>query len=180
MDKRVKKLRALHGLAKAAGMDHEMLSESLCGHYGLDSLKDLSEVQLDEAALRLRASTPLSDRASGKPKRGYYGSGKANGLGYSRITAAQAGKISGLEYLLGWETNPARLAGFITRQTGKDKAVEWLSVSQAQKVIIGLQRILAGKDKALYHFLNTLEAGEMEANGELIRQMIADAKRPRD
>jgi len=172
MDSRVKKLRSLHAAGKAAGMDHEMLSDSICSHYGLASLKDLSEDQIDEAVLRLRSATAA---ASGKPKRGYYGSGTANGLGYSRITAAQAKKISALEYLLGWETNPARLAGFIKRQTGKDKAVEWLTVAHAQKVIIGLQRILAGKDKALYHFLNTLEPGEMEANGELIRQMIADA-----
>jgi hypothetical protein len=88
-------------------------------------------------------------------KNRHYGTGKP-GL-QQHLTQRQATKIGFLEKILGWENEPGRMTGFIQRQTGRLKAVEMLMNWEATKVIIGLQRIIAGKNKRLYDYLNTLK-----------------------
>lgn len=69
-------------------------------------------------------------------------------------------KISALCLVLGWEKEE-RLNGWIKRQTGKQKTKRMLTKGEATKVIIGLQKMIAGNNKKLYNWLNS-------ANAELI------------
>jgi transcriptional regulatory protein LevR len=59
--------------------------------------------------------------------------------------APQIQKIKELEELLGWKDSPERLEGFIVRQTGHKSKKEWLSVTDAQKVIEGMKRMVGRK-----------------------------------
>lgn len=90
--------------------------------------------------LLMKSLNPSSNntRAAGqKPRPRYLGSG----LGWA-LTQTQANKIAVLEARLGWAENPQRLEGFIERQIGKRKKVEWLKNREASKVITGLQKLL--------------------------------------
>jgi phage gp16-like protein len=60
-------------------------------------------------------------------------------------TKSQIKKIKELEELLGWKDSPERLEGFIVRQTGHKSKKEWLSVTDAQKVIEGMKRMVGRK-----------------------------------
>lgn len=60
-------------------------------------------------------------------------------------TKSQIKKIKELEELLEWKDSPERLEGFIVRQTGHKSKLEWLSVSNAQKVIEGMKRMVGRK-----------------------------------
>ena len=84
-------------------------------------------------------STSSNDtRGQGQtPRPRYFGTG----LGWA-LTQTQANKIAVLESQLGWADNPLRLEGFIERQIGKRKKVEWLKNREASKVITGLQKLL--------------------------------------
>jgi hypothetical protein len=82
-------------------------------------------------------------------------------------------KIDALTDVLGWETDQ-RLNGFIKRQTNKNKTKWMITKREATKVIIGLQKMVAGGNRTLYNWLNT-------ANAELInsswgRQHIQELK----
>ena len=58
----------------------------------------------------------------------------------NRISHAQASEIARLERELGWTENPARLEGFLLRQTGgRSKVLKDLSRAEAQKVLNGLK-----------------------------------------
>ncbi len=81
-------------------------------------------------------------RAVGYQGRKFHeGAGKRGHVG-GPLTQQQAQKIGALERELGWQNHPARLRGFIERQIGTRKAVEWLRNYEAQKVILGLERVL--------------------------------------
>ncbi len=57
----------------------------------------------------------------------------------NRISRAQASEIARLEYELGWITNPARIEGFLLRQTGgRTQILKDLTRQEAQKVLNGL------------------------------------------
>lgn len=71
----------------------------------------------------------------------YYAAGQRGEAGH--LTQAQADEIARLEYELGWQDNPDRLAGFIERQTGQKKTVPMLRNRDASKVIMGLRKINA-------------------------------------
>lgn len=60
-------------------------------------------------------------------------------------TKSQIKKIKELEELLEWKDSPERLEGFIVRQTGHKSKLEWLSVTDAQKVIEGMKRMVGRK-----------------------------------
>lgn len=62
---------------------------------------------------------------------------------YTAISKAQAERIAILEVILEWHEDQSRLAGFVKKQTGKDVDVMKLSKKEAQKVITGMQRIVA-------------------------------------
>jgi DNA primase catalytic subunit len=60
----------------------------------------------------------------------------------NRISRAQSSEIARLEKALGWHVNPARLEGFLLRQTGgRTKALPDLTRTEAQKVLHGLKFI---------------------------------------
>lgn len=61
------------------------------------------------------------------------------------ITSKQKWKINHLVKELGWQDNPKRLEGFIFKETGIKK-IQWLSKTNATKVITGLERYLKGSE----------------------------------
>jgi hypothetical protein len=149
IDEKTKLLRRVHVLGKEAGMDHAALSETMCSQYGVTSMAELNVAQLKEIR-----DAFLKNRDKESQGRRYYGSGVKDGMKSSRITFEQAKKIGVLASMLGWDET--RLIGFIRRQTGEVKAVEWLMKYQASKVITGMQRIIAGKDEKKYRELNQM------------------------
>lgn len=61
-------------------------------------------------------------------------------------TVQQRRKIYVLTQALGWDNDPRRIQGFVKRMTGVDR-LEWLNVSQCEKVIEGLKAILAREQR---------------------------------
>lgn len=72
--------------------------------------------------------------------------------GKPHVSYGQKQKMKALAALLGW--NRKRLWGFIRKQTGQSKSEDMLLKKEATKVIIGLQRIIAGGDGELFNLLN--------------------------
>jgi len=67
----------------------------------------------------------------------------------NRISHRQRSEISRLERDLGWYENPARLEGFLLRQTGgRTKNVAELTRIEAQKVLNGLKFIAIREKQA--------------------------------
>lgn len=97
------------------------------------STKQLTRAEADVAIKHLMGAVP--------GKRRYFGSG----VGIC-LTQSQADLIAKLERDLGWDKNPRRLRGFITRQTGgKLKSVEMLTNREASKVITGMGKLLTAQ-----------------------------------
>jgi predicted metal-dependent hydrolase len=111
------KLRArIFAMARDAGLSSEQLHEYLptwCSH---DSLKDMTHAQAD---LVIKALRKITQKV--------------------RHTPDQYGKIKGLQERLKWDDKS--LSGFIKHTIKSHNQVSRLSMSDASKVILGLQRI---------------------------------------
>lgn len=130
---------------------------SLCDYHdwlaqnfdGIVSTLDLTFYQADEAIQALAKATGYETK-----RRRYSGSGK-KGKAADWLTPKQANKIGILAALLDWE--PKRVRGFLKRQTGRLCDVQMLRNYEAQKVITGMQKVIAGGDQDFYRILNSIE-----------------------
>ncbi len=119
-------MRRLWAVAREYGVDKDML-HSLC-------IEELQEEHISH--LSDRQALYLIDRVQGKDAI------KPSPRGM--ISERQKKYIKDLEYKLGWNDNPARLAGFI-KKYAKTDVIDWLTVSQAAKVIEGLKALAERK-----------------------------------
>ena len=108
--------------------DDDMYHYWLEEHFSKVSTKDLS---FDQAN---RAKKMLWKIVNGESTRDFY-----------RISKSQAVRIATLEYILNWQDDKSRLAGFCKKQTGKDMDILKYDKNEANKIIVGLQRIIAPK-----------------------------------
>lgn len=116
-------LRRLFKVCRNIGIDNEALHQRAYNEFGVESLKELSDVQ----------GWYLIDVLQGKRVR------RPSGRGM--ITDKQMYLIRQLVKELGWDDNPARLAGFIRKYAGVD-SIEWLSTRAASAVIEGMKRMI--------------------------------------
>ena len=116
--------------------------------YGKEHTNDLTKQEAAELITKLSAMTGFKQQKKQTSK--YQGHGRRGSQ--IHLSDIQAERIAILEDKLGW--NEARTAGFITRQTGKAAAVRMLMNYEAVKVIVGMTRILAGGNRALFLGLN--------------------------
>jgi len=141
-------VRALRTAASKVFPNDELYHDWLMNNFKVESTLELSNTQAR------RAIDLLAKETGFKSKRNYYGSG-IKGQKAGPLTENQAKKIGALERLLGWERK--QTLGFIRRQTGKLCDVQMLRNYEAQKVIVGMQRIAAGGDQKIYKQLNTMQ-----------------------
>lgn len=117
-------LGQLFGLGKALGLSPEDTKQTAYSLTGKDSLTKLTPGELDSVCWEFIARKDNSKR---RP---------------SRATDRQLYRIAELERALGWDKEPERLRGFISKYHHVDEP-RWLSVSKASKVIEGLKALLA-------------------------------------
>lgn len=132
-------IRTLWAIAKSAElhMTDEDLHAVVYRETGKASMKELSQGQINEVA-RVLQNMKDSVKGPGKAKR--------TDTGGDARTVQQRQKIYRLTEELGWNSDPRRIQGFAKRMTGVDR-LEWLNVSQCEKVIEGLKAILARERK---------------------------------
>lgn len=163
-------IKPLRTAASKAFGDDDKYHDWLSDNYGVRSTLDLHNGQAIEA---LKLLSKITGFKGGQ--RYYTGQGKSGKQ--QHLTQGQASKIAVLEKILNWQSQNHRLRGFIKRQTGKLTTVEMLMNWEASKVIVGMQRIIAGKNKRLYDYLNTLkitnpESPESKAIIKYIRERL--------
>jgi len=145
-----KQIRALRAAAGKVFDDDEDYHDWLANCFlGIVSTKDLSAREASQAIGLLRKSIGYEGNVYGSGRRG-----DATGF----ITHMQALKIRHLIAELGWG-NAGKLK-FIKRQTGRTCDIRMLRNYEATKVIVGLQRVLAGGDNDVYKRLNEMVPGE--------------------
>lgn len=132
-------IKFLRSIAGKAFPDDAQYHDWLFVCFGKESTTELTIHEASEAIQLIQKQFPGTKSHTLKSDYQGYGQAGTNG----NITPRQAHQVAVLECALGWTDNPARLAGFITRQTGKQSAVQMLSVKEAQKLITGLERILS-------------------------------------
>lgn len=152
-------IKALRTIASKIFPGDEEYRAWLYQRYEVESTKDISFHQANDALDALNKEL----NPNRKPQKRYYGSGRkaANRRTNNHLHKSQAEKIGALEKLLSWDNDKTRLLGFITRQTGHNKAVQMLTPGEATKVIVGMQRIAANGDKGIYKMLNEMKPGEI-------------------
>lgn len=116
-------LAVIHIAKQEMGLADEDYREILRNNFKRDSSKDLNAFQQNEL---LR----IFKKLGWKPKKDK-----------TRASVPQVRNIKGLEKKLGWDDNSERLQGFIKRQIGHEKKVEWLTPPEASKVIEGLKKM---------------------------------------
>ena len=104
---------------------------------GKESIKALTQGQINEVA---RVLQNMKDGASRSTRT------KRTDEGGDVRTVQQRRKIYALTESLGWNDNPQRIQGFVKRMTGVDR-LEWLNVTQCEKVIEGLKAILKRQER---------------------------------
>ena len=104
---------------------------------GKASIKALTQGQINEVARVLQNMKDGVSRST-RPKR--------TDEGGDARTIQQRRKIYALTESLGWNDNPQRIQGFVKRMTGVDR-LEWLNVTQCEKVIEGLKAILKRQER---------------------------------
>ena len=102
-----------------------------------ESIKALTQGQINEVARVLQNMKDGVSRST-RPKR--------TDEGGDARTVQQRRKIYALTESLGWNDNPQRIQGFVKRMTGVDR-LEWLNVTQCEKVIEGLKAILKRQER---------------------------------
>ena len=122
-------------------MDNQKLIKKLWAtarEYGVDSeqLHDMANTELCKVSIRSMTQKELLymiDRIKGKQCR----APDIPGM----VTYKQKCLIESLAKKLGWDDNPARLAGFI-RKYAKTDSAEWLTRTQASSIIEGLKKMI--------------------------------------
>ena len=104
---------------------------------GKESIKALTQGQINEVARVLQNMKDGVSRST-RPKR--------TDEGGDARTIQQRRQIYALTESLGWNDNPQRIQGFVKRMTGVDR-LEWLNVTQCEKVIEGLKAILKRQER---------------------------------
>lgn len=113
----------LFGLAKEIGLMPDDAKEMAYSLIGKDSLTKFTQREINEVCYELMARKDAQKR---RP---------------DRATEQQLFKIRELEHLLGWDSNPLRLASFIEKYY-HSASVMWLSPAQAGKLIESLKSML--------------------------------------
>lgn len=117
-------LSIIHVAKQKLGLSDEEYREILRVNFKKDSSKDLNTFQFKELM-------DIFEKLGFKTKEN-----KPN-----RITYMQKKTIGEYEIKLQWNTDKNRLIGFIERQVGSKKKLQWLTVQEAQKVIEGMKSI---------------------------------------
>lgn len=133
-------MRKIYASARQAGLDDDLLHAFVLGLTGKEHISDLCE---GEAQAVIEALDPTL-RERDEPWTQVRGpSGRM--VAVPLITRRQAWKIRQLRDQLGWSDK--RLAGFCRKYAHVDRP-EWLTRTQAGKIIEGLKKILErGGDK---------------------------------
>mgnify|MGYP001155424868 CR=1 FL=1 len=87
--------------------------------------------------------------------------GKGQRGSQMHLTDLQAERIILLQQLLGY--HDAGLQSFIHRQVGKLKSVSMLMNYEASKVIVGMEKVFAGKNRELFLRLNKMSNAELKS-----------------
>ena len=132
-------IRTLWAIAKSSElhMTDEDLHAVVYRETGKESIKALTQGQINEVA---RVLQNMKDGASRSTRT------KRTDEGGDVRTVQQRRKIYALTEQLGWNDNPQRIQGFVKRMTGVDR-LEWLNVTQCEKVIEGLKAILKRQER---------------------------------
>ena len=130
-----KQLKMIWGLANRVGLDDDKLHESVKGLTGKDSLKQLTNEDVSYVIRRL-----TNAGASIKQKRKARQDFPINVV--EIITPKQRGLIKYFEEKLGWQDNPARLAGLSRRIIKKEMAV---TKKEGTKMILVMRQMLKEK-----------------------------------
>ena len=132
-------IRTLWAIAKSSElhMTDEDLHAVVYRETGKESIKALTQGQINEVARVLQNMKDGVSRST-RPKR--------TDEGGDARTIQQRRKIYALTESLGWNDNPQRIQGFVKRMTGVDR-LEWLNVTQCEKVIEGLKAILKRQER---------------------------------
>ena len=132
-------IRTLWAIAKSPElhMTDEDLHALVYRETGKESIKALTQGQISEVARVLQNMKDGVSRST-RPKR--------TDEGGDARTIQQRRKIYALTESLGWNDNPQRIQGFVKRMTGVDR-LEWLNVTQCEKVIEGLKAILKRQER---------------------------------
>jgi hypothetical protein len=130
-----KQLRMIWGLAHRVGLDDDELHEAVKGLTGKDSLKQLTNEDVSCVIRRL-----TNAGASIKQKRKARQNFPINVV--EIITPKQRGLIKYFEEKLGWQDNPARLAGLSRRIIKKEMAV---TKKEGIKIILAMRQMMKEK-----------------------------------
>ena len=132
-------IRTLWAIAKSPElhMTDEDLHAVVYRETGKESIKALTQGQINEVA---RVLQNMKDGVSRSTRT------KRTDEGGDVRTVQQRRKIYALTEQLGWNNNPQRIQGFVKRMTGVDR-LEWLNVTQCEKVIEGLKAILKRQER---------------------------------
>jgi hypothetical protein len=143
-------LKAIHTASRRIFNTDDDYRSWLFDNYGVFSASNLKMGEASQAIGLLQKITGYKSKFTYTPKRP------------GRITVYQINRIVSLTILLDWHKQTFRIDGFIKRQTGKSTTVKMLTSHEAQKIIIGLQRIIANGSDDIYRYLNTVTFADPE------------------
>ena len=148
-----KQIIAIKTLSDKLGLTDAEEDEML---YGNSSVSNLSKRQasalIGELSKRCENNPPKH-----KPRTGYTGKGSKGQQ--MHLTQPQAERIGLMKTLLGW--SDAGIQSFIHRQIKKLKGVDMLMSFEASKVIVGMGRVYADKNKDLFLTINKMTNTEL-------------------
>jgi hypothetical protein len=128
-----KQLKMIWGLANRVGLDDDKLHESVKGLTGKESLKQLTN---EDVSCVIRRLTNASIKQKRKARQDF----PINV--FEIITPKQRGLIKYFEEKLGWQDNPARLAGLSRRIIKKEMAV---TKHEGIKIILAMRQMVNEK-----------------------------------
>lgn len=123
-------IRKIYGTAKELKIDNELLHTFVFNTTGCKSVAALTKYEAIEVIDR------LEQRKSGRKRFFEETPGRAS--------VKQLGLIKHLERELGWDDNPKRIMGFISKYAKVD-ALHWLTPYQASNIIEGLKKLVEKK-----------------------------------
>lgn len=141
-----RQIKALRTAASKVFASDDDYRDFLASNFdGITSTKDLSQDEASKAIDILCKMTGFRHpvKSSGE-----------KGRPAGHLTEKQLRKIYALQEFGGWSRHS--LTGFIKRQTGKFCPVEMLLNHEAQKVIIGMQRVISKGDSDEFKRLNKM------------------------
>lgn len=128
-----KQLKMIWGLAHRVGLDDDELHEAVKGLTGKDSLKQLTN---EDVSCVIRRLTNAGIKQKRKARQDF----PINVV--EIITPKQRGLIKYFEEKLGWQDNPARLAGLSRRIIKKEMAV---TKKEGIKIILAMRQMVKEK-----------------------------------